>query len=83
MTLRSSTDWTQPETYAAEAERRSRLWSALRHVATAIGVYVRHRHEARARWHISARGSPELPNHLRKDIGLPPVLSRPDVDLYR
>ena len=75
-------DWTTAIADHSSPTLVERLLSAIAKGSAAAGAKLRQRRLERAVLRLSARGSPDFNNHLRKDIGLP-ILTPVDVDLYR
>ncbi len=76
MRSRPEIDWTTPEAYLPGIEpppRRERLTSRITLAVATFAAHLERRRLLRVQWATAARGSPEdLPERLRKDIGLPP-----------
>jgi hypothetical protein len=80
-----SIDWVSPGAYniASNPTLAERMLAKVETWASAARARMEEQRMDRARYRISARGSPGLNNHLRRDIGLPPMGTIVDVDLYR
>ena len=79
------TDWAAPGAYniASNPTLSERLLAKVEVWASAARARMEEQRLTRARYAISARGSPGLNNYLRRDIGLQPLGTVVDVDLYR
>jgi hypothetical protein len=79
------TDWASPGAYniASNPTLAERMLAKVETWASAARARMEEQRLGRARYRMSARGSPGLNNHLRRDIGLQPMGGTVDVDLYR
>lgn len=79
------TDWASPGAYAISSKPTliERMLAMVENWASAARARLEEQRLVRARYLVSARGSPGLNNHLRRDIGLPLMGTVVDVDLYR
>jgi len=85
MSLRNTTDWTNPETYlsgVAPPSTLRRLLVALDRWLAAGDRAARARRNA-VLWHQLRTAPTDVPSGLRRDLGLPPIEQYQDVSQYR